>query len=298
MRVLVTGGSGLVGRHLVGALASRGDEVTVTSRTGAVVDGARRSIAWRPADLPLPPNIASGLDAIVNLAGARVAPRPWTAARRQELIISRTLTTARCVAALGGDGPHVLVNASAIGYYGNTGERLVDETDGPGDDFLARLCLRWEAEARGGEERGARVVRLRFGHVLARGGGLLAPLEQATRLGLGTRFGRGRQWWSWIHVIDVVGLILHALDAPRLDGAINASAPEPARQGDFTAALSRRLRRPSFVRLPAPALRFALGDVSSVMLDSQRVRPAVALRAGYRFSAPSLATAFDKLYGA
>jgi len=285
MRVAVVGATGLIGRRLTRALADRGDEVLALSRGGREVPGGR-AIAW-DAVSPYPPEAREGADAIVNLAGESLVGR-WTDARKRAIRESRVGTTRRVVAALGEGGPGVLVNASGIDFYGDRGEEVLDEGSTRGAGVLADLAGEWEGVALEGAERGARVVVIRTAIVLAREGGALPKMATPAKVGGAGPLGSGRQWWSWIHIDDEVGLILWALDTPAVSGPVNGSAPNPVRQRDFASALGRAVGRPAIVPTPAFALRLALGDGASMILSSKRALPRVAVNGGYAFAHPDL----------
>ena len=245
MRVAVVGATGLIGRALSRALVARGDAVVAVSRRGAAgVEGAEDA-RWDPAEGPPPDAVVGGVDAVVNLAGAPIEARRWTAARKREIRESRVLTTRLIAERVGGEGgAPVLVNASAVGYYGPRGDEVLTEESAPGRDFLAETCVAWEREAAGAEARGARVVLLRTGIVLSPRGGALPKLAMPVRLMVGGPIGGGRQWVPWIHEDDEVGVILHALDREDVAGPLNLTAPEPVRQRDMAAAMGRVLGRP------------------------------------------------------
>ena len=230
----------------------------------------------------------SGLDAVVNLAGEPILGL-WTPSKKERILSSRVETTCKVVNSLHA-GVGVLINASAIGFYGDTGEREVDESDAVGSGFLAEVCEAWEAATLPAEALGCRVVRLRIGFVTGPGGamGLVRPVFQ---LGLGGNLGNGRQWMSGIHVDDVAGIILWALENQSVRGAVNAVIPQPVRNAEFTHTLARVVRRPAILPAPSCALKLALGELSHVMLDSVRVRPEVAERLGYVFRHPTLEAA-------
>lgn len=283
MRVAVVGATGLLGRHLVAALVRRGDEVVALSRGAKAVPGAR-VVRWDPAEGPFPDAAREGVEAIVNLAGSPIGARRWTARRRREMRESRVLSSRGAAAALGDGGPTVLVNAGGTNYYG-VGEATADESAPPGDDFMARTCVLWDQAAAEGEGPGTRtrVVRLRIGFVLMREGGGLPTVALPFRLGVGGPLGGGRQWVPWIHVADVVGLILLALDRPELSGPLNVTAPEPVRQRELARALGRELRRPALLPTPGFPIRLVLGEAATLALDGTRAVPTAALAAGYRF---------------
>lgn len=280
MRVAVAGATGLIGRALVRALRERGDEVVPLSRGGRDVEGVA-GVRW-DARGPLPLEALVGLDAIVNLVGEPLAGKRWTADRKREIRRSRLDATRALAALAGGDGPPVLVNASGVDYYGDR-ESVADEHAPAGAGFLAELCVEWEAAARTAEGRGARVVMVRSGMVLSRHGGALPQLARPARLGLNGPIGGGRQWVSWIHIDDEVGLLLHALDDVRLSGPLNAASPSPVRQRELASTLGRVLRRPAAAPAPAVALRLLFGEMADVILEGRPAVPRAALAAGYRF---------------
>lgn len=281
-RIGIVGASGYVGRRLGELAASRSHEVTRFSR------------AARPGFRALPPEGPvdfSGLDAIVNLAGEPILGL-WTNAKRQKILGSRIGTTSQVVAGLlaSNDGPRTLVNASAIGYYGDTGETEMDETSPAGTGFLAETCRAWEAAAAPAAAAGIRVVRLRIGFVVGPGGAM-ALILPIFRAGLGGNLGSGRQWMSCIHVDDVAGMILWSLADDAVNGPVNAVMPAPVRNAGFTRELAAAVRRPAILPVPAFALRLALGELSGVMLDSARVLPRAATSHGYPFAFPDLPAA-------
>ncbi len=300
MNIVITGGTGFVGRHLAGALLGRGDRVLVLGRTarpaGDAPDGSRLLAAdtTRPGDWQ---EHVSAADAVVNLAGATIFRR-WTKARKQEIRDSRILTTRNLVAALPRERSVTLVSASAVGYYGSAGERPLEEAAEGGDDFLARLAVDWEEAAEEAAAGGARVVRARFGVVLARDGGAMGQMLPAFRFFLGGPLGNGRQWFPWIHMADLVGGLLFALDTPALAGPVNFTAPRPVRNRDFAAALGRALRRPACLPVPAFVLRLALGEFAEALLASQRVMPARLAAAGFDFRYPDIDSALAEIVGA
>jgi uncharacterized protein (TIGR01777 family) len=266
MRVTVVGASGFIGRHVSAALRARGDEVVEASLRNA--DAAGRA--------------CEGSDAIVQLAGAPVTTR-WTAAAKDEIRRSRVDATRALVHALAQlrARPKVYVSASAVGYYGASETATFTESSPPGNDFLAEVCVGWEREASRARELGMRVVCIRTGIVLGPDGGALARLLPIFKLGLGGVIASGRQWNSWIHIDDVVGIYLLAID--RAEGALNATAPEPVRNVDFTWALASALHRPAFLPVPALALRSIFGEGASILTTGQRVLPERTLALCYEF---------------
>jgi uncharacterized protein (TIGR01777 family) len=292
VRVTVVGATGFLGSHVVRALRERGDEVVAVSRRDVVVPGAT-DVRWEPLREPLPELAHRDVDAIVNLAGAPIAPGRWTLAQRERILDSRVDATRGVAAVLGDGGPGVLVNGSAAGRYGAT-EEAVDEGGPPGTDFLAGVCEAWEHEALQAVDR-ARVVVLRSGIVLARDGGAFPTLVRLARVGLLGAVGTGQQWVPWVHVDDELATVLRALDDATLSGPVNVVAPSPVRQVDLARALRRALRRPAAPPAPAALVRAALGGSSSLLLDGQHVVPGVLTAMGFRFAFPTLEPALRDL---
>ncbi|GHH62960.1 epimerase [Streptosporangium violaceochromogenes] len=286
MTIIVTGSSGLLGSALTGAL--RADGVRTVSLVRRKPRGPDESF-WDPAKGILDPAALAGATAVVHLAGAGIGDRRWNDEVRRELVRSRvegTATLVRALTGLGRDRPEALLSGSAIGFYGDTGDREVDETSPPGEGFLAReVVVPWEAETVPAEEAGMRVARLRTGLVLSAGGGMLARILPVFKLGLGAPLGSGRQYWSWIAIDDWVSAVRRVLDDPGLSGPVNLTAPEPVTNAEFTRALGRALSRPVMpVAVPAFALRTALGEFAREgVLTGQRVIPRRLLEAGHTF---------------
>ena len=283
MKIAITGSSGLIGSALVPALLDDGHTVLrLVRRPPAGADELR----WDPPTRTLDPAALSGVDAVVNLAGVGIGDRRWTAARKRAVLASRvdaTETVAAAVAAVD-PRPRALLSASAIGWYGDTGDSTVDESAPAGHDFLADLCGRWEAATRTAAEAGVRVAHLRSGLVCGRGG-LLGRLLPLARLGLAAPLGSGRQWWSWISLADEVGAIRHVLGADGVAGPVNLTGPEPVTNREFTTTLGRVLHRPVVLPpVPRVALRLAIGEFADVgVVAGQRVLPRVLQETGYRF---------------
>ncbi|MFF9085044.1 TIGR01777 family oxidoreductase [Streptomyces sp. NPDC014991] len=286
-RIAVAGASGLIGSALVRSLTADGHEVVrLVRRAPRGADEVR----WDPGRSHVDPAGLAGCDVVVNLAGAGVGDRRWTPEYKRLLRDSRvrgTAALAEAVTALP-EPPRVFVNGSAIGFYGETGDRVVDEEAPPGDGFLSRLCVEWEEAAAPVREAGVRTVFLRTGLVVARGGGAWARLFPLFRAGLGGRLGDGRQYWSYIALHDEVAAIRHLMDTGTLSGPFNLTAPEPLTNREITAAMSRVLRRPAVFAVPAPALRAALGEMAGDVLGSQRVVPKRLLESGFRFAFPGI----------
>ncbi|MEZ5064671.1 MAG: TIGR01777 family oxidoreductase [bacterium] len=292
MQIAISGANGLVGSAVVRAATARGDVVRRLVRREA---RAADEIAWNPAAGAVPGDLA-GCDAVVHLAGAGIADRPWTRARRQVLVESRVDATRKLAESLVPGGPATLVMASAVGYYGDRGAEVLSEQSAPGEGFLARLTRDWEAAAEPAREAGARVVPLRFGVILARDGGALARMLPAFRLGLGARLGSGEQFFPWVSLDDVVEVILRALDDATLTGPVNVVAPGSATNAEFTRTLAGVLHRPAFFVAPAWVLRLALdGLAEEGLLASQRVRPAALEAVGFPFRDPALRPALARI---
>lgn len=292
--ILLTGGTGFIGGHVIRALLARGDSVWVWTRdvTRARL-GAQVHAVGALADIPA----GARIDAIVNLAGAPVVGPPWTRARRQLLIDSRVKPTQAVLAwsATRAHPPAVIVSASAIGFYGSAEDEWLDENSGSQEVFQSRLCLEREHAANAAEQQGMRVVNLRIGLVLGADGGIYTRLALAAKLGLAAVLGDGRQWMSWIHIDDVVRIVERAIEDDSLKGAINAVAPEPVRQRDFQRALTQSLRRPLWLRVPAWLLRAGLGEMSDLLVRSQRVAPRLLLARGFEFRHATIERALGAL---
>ena len=294
MRILVTGGTGFIGQALCPRLDAQGHEAVVLSRSaGARVPGAARVVA------DLGSVDASGFDAVINLAGAPIADARWTEARKKLLVESRVKTTAALVDWMGRAErrPAVLLSASAVGYYGEQGERIVTEDTPPVRGFTHDLCAAWESEARKAEKHGVRVCLVRTGVVLDRDGGALAKMLPAFRLGAGGRLGSGQHWFPWIHRDDMVSIYLWLLERSASSGAYNASAPNPVTNAEFTRALGEALHRPAVLPMPGLALQLLFGEMSQVLLSSDRMVPKRLLDEGFQFRYPQLAPALQAIFG-
>ncbi|WP_347060194.1 TIGR01777 family oxidoreductase [Blastococcus sp. HT6-30] len=286
MRIAVAGASGMIGRALLPALHAGGHEVIqLVRRTPRTADEHR----WDPQHRRIDPTLLRDADAVVNLAGVGVGDRRWNERHKQAVLSSRVDTTATLSEALADvasaepDRPRVLLNGSAVGWYGDTGDRVVDESDPAGDDFLARVCVAWEGATTPAADAGVRVTNLRTGLVLGHGG-LLGRMLPLFRAGLGGRLGSGRQYVPWISQADEVGAICFLLTHP-VAGPVNLSGPEPVTNAGFTAALGRVLHRPTALPVPRPALRIVLGEFADVaVLAGQRAVPTRLTEAGYRFA--------------
>ncbi len=300
MRIFVTGGTGLVGRRVVGQLAARGDQVTCLTRdpdaARAKLPAGVETCAGDPAVGGTWQERVGEVDAVLNLAGESVGEGLWTRGklrriRRSRLAGTRNLVTAISQAAQ----PVTLVSASAAGYYGDQGDRALAENAPPGEGFLARLAVEWENAAREAERESVRVVLLRIGAVLDPAGGMLPKLVGPLRSGFGGRLGSGRQYVPWIHTGDLARAILFVLDHPAIAGPVNAVVPDPPTQAAFTAILARRLGKRASLAVPAFALRMLLGRKSEIVLSSQRAVPSALRAAGFRFEHGDLDAALADL---
>jgi uncharacterized protein (TIGR01777 family) len=276
MRITILGASGFIGRHLAAALRTRGDEVV----TASLRDPARAAAACEASD------------AAVNLAGASVSER-WTDAHKREIERSRVDLPHAFIAALRAAErrPGRYISASAIGYYGTSDTATFTEASPPGSDFLARVCVGWEAEAQRARDAGMQVAIVRTGLVLGADGGALAKLLPIFKIGLGGVVASGEQWYSWVHIDDLVGIYLHAIDGT--DGVLNGTAPNPVKNREFTAALGAAVRRPTFLPTPGFAISLVLGEGAVVVTEGQRVLPEATLASGYRFKYPAIGAALE-----
>jgi uncharacterized protein len=301
MHVLVAGGTGFIGSALVQDLTAGGHRVTILSRKGGshpAGDGVD-FLAWEGRSIPQGAPGMPPVEAIVNLAGVSIGSGRWTAARKKAILGSRRDTTRALREYSAGLSPHpaVLVNASAVGYYGPVEGGEVREDHPAGSDFLAQVCRAWEEEARAFEQLGTRVVCLRFGVVLGAGGGAFGRMALPFRFGFGGPIGSGRQWFPWIHIADAVGLVQFALARAEVSGALNATAPDSVTSRDFARALGRAMRRPALLSVPAAVLKILLGEMAVMLLTGQNAVPARAESLGYAFRHPALDGALNDILG-
>jgi len=300
MKILITGSTGLVGRALVGELKTAGHTVCRLVRPGTNKEALRGNegfdVGWNPATGELGA-AAVGADAVVNLAGAPIAEGRWSAERKKVLRSSRVDTTGALVNALAkmAARPRVLVSSSAVGFYGNRGDEIQSEDSQPGNDFLSEVAKDWETEAEKADALGIRVVRARFGVVLARDGGALLQIARPFRFGVGGKIGSGKQWMSWISLEDVVAILRFVLENGAVRGAINVVSPQPVRNEEFTKVLAKALHRPALFPAPAFALRLILGEMAELLLSSQRVVPVQLEKLGYRFLHSDLTTTLGRM---
>lgn len=278
--IAIAGSSGLIGSALVAALRAADHQVVRIVRRTPANSG---EVHWNPESGEFDASALNGVDAVVNLCGINIGQRRWSGAFKQNLRDSRITPTEVLAAAVAEAGVGVLVNASAVGYYGNTKDRQVDETASAGSGFLAQLCQDWEAATAAAQQVGARVVLARTGLVLAPSGGVLGRMRPLFSLGLGARLGNGRQYISWISLEDEVRALQFAISHDGLSGPVNLTGPAPVTNAEFTAALGRAVRRPTPLVLPGFAVRAVLGELADELLCGQRAIPAVLERAGFRF---------------
>ncbi|MCU0523673.1 MAG: TIGR01777 family oxidoreductase [Elainella sp. Prado103] len=304
MKVAVTGATGLVGSRLVECLQQAGHQVLVFTRDGDRASRRFPKTAFPNLEIvPYTPLASgdwqaqiSGCDGVVNLAGAPIADSRWTPERKQEIRDSRVIGTAKIVEAItqATVKPSVLINSSAIGYYGTSETACFDETSDPGQDFLAEVCQAWEAAAEPVQQSGTRLVILRTGIVLGQGGAI-AKMLLPFRLFAGGPLGTGKQWFSWVHIDDLVNLILQALTQPHLSGVFNATAPHPVRMVELSQVLGQLLKRPSWLPVPAVALELLLGDAAQVVLQGQQVLPKRTEASGFQFQYPQVEQALRQV---
>lgn len=301
MRILVIGATGLIGRSLCRSLTNDGHVVSALSRSpGKPLGLAVAELhQWDTQGGPLPPAVIDGVDAVVNLAGEPLDARRWSDDQKRLIRDSRVVTTRNLVEGLLSVDrkPGVLVNGSAVGFYGDRGGEQLEETSPAGRGFMSEVCGEWEREAGRATDVGIRVVQIRTGVVLSAEGGALKKMMAVFKLGLGGPLGTGKQWFPWIHVEDIVGIFRHAILTATLAGPVNGVAPTPVTNGEFTRELGRALHRPAFLPVPEMALRVLMGEMSAVLFGSQRVVPKAAMASGYEFHHPLLAEALADLLG-
>jgi uncharacterized protein (TIGR01777 family) len=302
MRLVIAGGTGFLGRPLAQALVKDGHTGAILSRSPDVAAPAPGLdvVSWTPdGNTGSWATVIDGSDAVVNLAGESIAGGRWTAERKRRIRESRILATRSLVRAIAAarKPPRVLVSGSAVGYYGPLGDEIVSEDHPPGHDFLAEVCQAWEAEARIASSHG-RVVLVRTGLVLERDGGALSKMLLPFRFGAGGPVGSGRQYWPWIHRTDWISVIRWALGSGIVEGAINATAPNPVTNAEFARTLGQALHRPAFLPAPASAMRLLLGEMAdALLLSGQRAVPAKAERLGFGFAYPALPDALEAIFG-
>jgi uncharacterized protein len=304
MKVAITGATGFVGNLLVQRLHAEGYQIVVLTRNSAFAQKVFPAkafpnleiVAYTPNASGSWQSVIASCDGVVNLAGEPIAEERWTPERKQEILNSRKLGTQKIVEAIANANskPTVLINASAIGYYGTSETAIFDETSLSGKDFLAQVCQAWEAEARKVKDAGVRLVILRFGIVLGNGG-VLGKMIPPFKLFAGGPIGSGRQWFSWIHLDDLVNLIVQALTKPEIEGVYNATAPNPVRMADLSQTLGEVMNRPSWLPVPAFAIEALLGDGAIVVLEGQQVMPKRTVETGFKYKYPNLQSALRQI---
>lgn len=295
MRALVTGATGFVGGRLLQRLES--PAILTRDPARALIQTPHaRPFHWDARSAP-PVEAFENVDVVIHLAGEPVAAGRWNSAKKQRIRDSRVLGTQAIVAAMAElpRKPRAFVCASAVGYYGMRGDEWLDETSRPGDDFLAGVCVEWERAAAAAAPLGIRTVSLRIGIVIGRDGGAMSRMLLPFKMGFGGPLGSGRQWMPWVHLEDVVGLLMHAATRDGLQGPMNGVAPNPVTNREFTRTLGSVLRRPAIVPMPGLALRVLVGEFAEILLASNRIRPAVALESGYQFVYPELRAALEEV---
>ncbi|MBI5675585.1 MAG: TIGR01777 family protein [Nitrospirae bacterium] len=295
MNILITGGTGFIGTPLSRELRNSGHTVVVTTRQTSV---SKEKLTWNPPAL-IPSDVISRFDAVINLAGEPVAPGRWTKKRKELIMSSRIDTTRSLVESIkkAASKPKVLISASAIGYYGAHGDEYVTEDTLPASDFLARVCKAWEEEALKAQESGIRVVLIRIGGVLEADGGALPKMMTPFKFFLGGPVGSGKQWFSWIHRNDVLGIIKYALENESLSGPLNATAPNPVTNREFSSTLGDAIHRPSWLAVPSFIVKLTLGELGGMLLTGQRVLPEKIVRSGYKFKYHDLEDALKAIFG-
>jgi uncharacterized protein len=300
MKIVIAGGTGFLGRPLAAALARQGHAIVFLSRRAATSPSQTRTVTWIPDGSAGPwATELDGAGAVINLSGESIAGHRWTSAQKKRILDSRLTATGSLVAAIGraASPPPVLVSGSAVGYYGPLDDRIVTEETPAGNDFLANVCARWEAEAMRAVGARTRVVCIRTGLVLERDGGALPQMLPPFRLFAGGPVGSGRQYWPWIHRQDWIDLVTLAIQTPSVSGPLNATAPQPVPNKEFAKALGRAMHRPAFIPAPEFALRLLLGEMAdALLLSGQRAVPAKAERLGFKFTYPRLGAALDALF--
>jgi uncharacterized protein (TIGR01777 family) len=301
LKLLVTGGTGFIGRALVGALVTRGDEVTVLTRGADRQDGRARYAHWNPLENDAWFPLVEDQDAVVHLAGEQAVGVRYTEAVKRRLSDSRVATGRRLVEAVARAAarPRALISASGVGYYGGTLEHVfVDETSPPGGDFLARLCVDWEAATEPAAALGLRVVHARTAPVLGRGGGALETMTLPFKLFAGGWIASGRQGFSWVHLDDAIAILLRAIDEPDLSGKVNVASPHPVSNKELSKAIGRTLHRPCWLPVPELALKTLFGEGAEPLVTGQWALPKVMQRRGYAFRYPQIEAALEQALAA
>jgi uncharacterized protein (TIGR01777 family) len=293
MRILVSGASGPIGAALLRSLKAQGSAVTRLVRNSATDND---QIVWDPSR-PLSPDSVSGFDAVIHLAGESIVGR-WTVAKKRRILDSRSQGTGHLAEAVAkaSQPPRVFISASAVGFYGNRGDEILSEESPSGEGFAAEVCQQWEAATQPAAKAGIRTAQMRIGLVLSADGGALPEMLTPFRLGLGGRLGNGRQWWTWVSAWDVVGAIGHVMNHESVSGPVNAVAPNPVTNAEFTRILASVLNRPAIFPMPASGVRLIFGEMGEeLFLGSQRVEPTKLAASGYQFQHPDLKNALKEI---
>lgn len=296
--ILVTGASGLIGPRLIKSLQEKGHQVSVLSRSPTKLKGVK-AFKWDIENQTIDKSAFNGIDTIIHLAGAGIADKRWTRRRKQLIIDSRVLSTRLLYNTISETNSEIktIISASAVGYYGDRGDEILTETSKNGTGFLAQCCNQWENAVDDGIKYGIRVVKLRIGLVLSKQGGALSELEKPVSLFLGAPLGSGKQWMPWIHLTDLLAIIDLAIENPEFKGAYNACAPMPVTNQEFTKLLAKKLFRPVWpINIPEIVLKTLLGEMSAVVLISNRTLPQKLLDMGFRFRYPGLDDALSEIY--
>ena len=299
MNLVITGASGFIGSNLVESVWKESHTLKLLSRKPLIGANAPRKewMYWEPGVPGEWGRSINGADGIIHLAGEPIAAKRWSAAQKEKISASRIETTKALVDAIGKakSKPKFLISSSAVGYYGPHGDETLTEESAPGSDYLARVCVDWEAEAKKAEAQGVRVVLLRTGIVLAKGQGALAKMVPPFKFFFGGPLGSGKQWMPWIHIEDVVGLIIFLMEQEEDRGAFNVTAPNPVTMEDFCKAIGAAVNRPSWANVPASMLSLLVGEMADMLLSGQRAMPQAALRSGYEFKFRNVREAIESL---
>lgn len=297
MNIVIAGGTGFIGEYLVDYLLRHKHTVTLLTRSSREKNTAVRSVQWDGKTLGSWADVIDGADAVINLAGKNIFTR-WSDENKQAILASRLNATRVLVQAIkrASRKPSVFVSASAVGYYGDTGSEDVRESHAPGNDFLANVCRQWEEASHEAREAGVRVANPRFGIVLGKDGGALKPMTLQFNLLVGGYLGNGQQFFPWVHIDDLVRAVVLLLEQQNVDGPYNVTAPHPVRMKEFASTLGEVMHRPSWLPVPAFALRIVLGEASGLLLNGQRVLPAALVQQGFSFSFPTAHEALQNIF--
>lgn len=297
MHIVIAGGTGFIGNHLVDYLLRQNHNVSLLTRSSKEKTGSARSVPWDGKTIGAWADVIDGADAVINLAGKNIFTR-WSEENKRAILASRLDSTRALVQAIeqAKRKPAVFISASAVGYYGDTGDEEVTELHAPGNDFLAKVCVQWEAASHAAREAGVRVVNPRFGIVLGKDGGALQQMKLQFNLFVGGYLGNGKQFFPWIHIDDLVRALALLLDRQETSGPYNIAAPHPVRMKEFTSTLGDVMHRPSWLPVPTFALELVLGEASGLLLNGQRVLPVALVQQGFTFSFPTAREALQNIF--